>query len=400
VLEEAEAAGGAATTEKPSLEDLDAAFTLADEDASGKVDEREFVRLMKLIQAGKITGLGRPGWFQKGAVEQKFKGELATAAAADAQEVALAAALAAAGIAEKAKAAAAKVAAGKAKAGAPFAASKDDADELEWRAKFAHEAGPGKTFLDQAQFVGVVKKLIVRMMMKTGSGGSVPLNKDLEAAFVVADEDNSGGVDVDEFVTMMRVVKAGGAAGLGDGGWFSASSDKTAKFKAALKQTEEADAAKKAAHMAAAFQKAAAGDLLAKDEAEAIALALSAKDAYQATKAAEKEAAKAAAKAAFVTGSGSSSILGGFERSDSSPNGSDRTGGGAEKTPEEKLRAAAAAEAAKLSSAAPKLTPKELQAKHGFESVSDMMMENGVGQFTLALHEHGVDDFSELKVRE
>jgi len=41
-----------------SAHDLDAAFTLADEDQSGNVDEEEFVALMKLVEAGLVEGLG------------------------------------------------------------------------------------------------------------------------------------------------------------------------------------------------------------------------------------------------------------------------------------------------------------------------------------------------------
>ena len=41
-----------------SAHDLDAAFTLADEDKSGNVDEEEFVALMKLVDAGLVEGLG------------------------------------------------------------------------------------------------------------------------------------------------------------------------------------------------------------------------------------------------------------------------------------------------------------------------------------------------------
>ena len=68
ILEEARS-----SEEKPSIEDLEAAFTLADEDQSGAVDHKEFIELMKLINAGKVTGLGRPGWFKKVTLEQMCK---------------------------------------------------------------------------------------------------------------------------------------------------------------------------------------------------------------------------------------------------------------------------------------------------------------------------------------
>jgi len=43
----------------PTERDLDAAFVLADEDKSGRVDVYEFIKLFVLVQNGKITGLGR-----------------------------------------------------------------------------------------------------------------------------------------------------------------------------------------------------------------------------------------------------------------------------------------------------------------------------------------------------
>jgi len=342
-----------------------------------------------------VTGLGKPGFFQRGSVENKFKGELATVAASDAKETAAAEAKTAAELAEKSKKAAAKLAEAKAKAGAPPAKSQGESDELEWRALFTKEAGAKKN-LDKAQFVLVVRKLIVRMMMTTKSGGSVPEAKDLDAAFEVADEDKSGGVDEEEFVNMMKVIKAGGAEGLSNSGMlFFASNDKAAKFKAALKKADEAGAKKKAKDMKEAFEKAAAGDEVAKAEAEAMALALSAKDAAQRTKAAEKDAAKAAAKAAYLNGDTSGSGVSGSGIMDGERNKG--SGDNSDLAPEERQRAEAA-EAAKLSAYAPTLSPTELRLKHGYDSVSDMMVENGIGQFTLKLHEHGVDTFDELKV--
>jgi len=298
MLEEDESAD---ESTKPTQEDLDAAFTLADDDKSGDVDQQEFVQIMKLISAGKVTGLGRPGWFQKAALEEKYKTDLATEAAAEAQDAAAAAAKEAVELAEKSKAAAAKVEAAKAaaakgnsskaKAGAAFSA--DEATEVSWRELFKSEAGEDK-ILNMEQFDSVMKKV--------SSNSKVPNSKDLDAAFVVANEDNSGGVDEDEFIIMMKVIKAGSADGLSDGEIFSASSEKSAMFKAALKEAEDAAAAKKAKDLKAAFEKGAAGDEVAKAEAEALALEISVKDAAKRTKAAEKEAAEAAAKVAILKG--------------------------------------------------------------------------------------------------
>jgi hypothetical protein len=41
---------------QPSDADLDAAFTVADEDGNGVVDEDEFVRLMRLVKKGEVQG--------------------------------------------------------------------------------------------------------------------------------------------------------------------------------------------------------------------------------------------------------------------------------------------------------------------------------------------------------
>ena len=314
---------GADAVNRPTIVDLDAAFKLADEDKSGNVDLQEFVQLMKLVSAGKVTGLGKPGWFQKDTLEKKFKGDLASEAATGAQDAAAAAAKDAAELEAKSKEAAAEVAAAKAaadkaaaakaksaktKAGAASAASKDETDEMFWRQMFALDAG-SKAFLNKAQFDSVVKKLSLRMTATSDSDGSVPDSKDLDAAFVVADDDLSGGVDEEEFVAMMKVIKAGGAEGLSTSGSFSALSEQSAKFKAALKEAKEAAAAKKAKDTEAVNKKAAAGDKVAKAEAEALALAAAAKEASERNKAAEKVAAKAAAKAAKAKGESSSGVI-------------------------------------------------------------------------------------------
>jgi len=44
-----------AAAAQPSEADLDAAFTVADEDGNGVVDEEEFVRLMKLVKKGEVN---------------------------------------------------------------------------------------------------------------------------------------------------------------------------------------------------------------------------------------------------------------------------------------------------------------------------------------------------------
>jgi Ca2+-binding EF-hand superfamily protein len=44
----------ASAASQPSDADLDAAFTVADEDGNGVVDEDEFVRLMRLVKKGEV----------------------------------------------------------------------------------------------------------------------------------------------------------------------------------------------------------------------------------------------------------------------------------------------------------------------------------------------------------
>jgi len=279
---------------------LDAAFKLADEDNSGTVDIHEFVHLMRLIKGGKVTGLGKPGWFQKGSMEKKFKGDLATVAATGAKDCAATAAKEAAELAEKSKKASAKLAAAKAKAGALPAKSKEDTDEAFWRHVFSHQASTDG-FFSKDKFMSVVKKLSAR------NGGSMPEKKDLDAAFTLADEDRSGGVDEEEFINIMKVIKAGGVEGLGSEK--SASSEKAAKFKGDLEESEKVAAAKKANEMKLLHKKAAAGDELAKSEAEAVALEINAKEAAQRAKAAQEEAEQAQSKAQFVNGEGGLGII-------------------------------------------------------------------------------------------
>jgi hypothetical protein len=62
--------------ETPSDKDLDAAFTLADVDKSGGVDEREFLHLYELVAAGKVHGLSKASSLFGGAAAAKKKEEV------------------------------------------------------------------------------------------------------------------------------------------------------------------------------------------------------------------------------------------------------------------------------------------------------------------------------------
>ena len=55
----------------PKDKDLDLAFTLADVDESGSVDESEFLGLLSLIDKGEITGLSKSGFFGSGKAKKK-----------------------------------------------------------------------------------------------------------------------------------------------------------------------------------------------------------------------------------------------------------------------------------------------------------------------------------------
>jgi len=56
---------------EPTDKDLDAAFTLADEDKGGTVDEAEFLKLLTLIQAGQVAGLGKKSMFESASSRKK-----------------------------------------------------------------------------------------------------------------------------------------------------------------------------------------------------------------------------------------------------------------------------------------------------------------------------------------
>jgi hypothetical protein len=70
--------------------------------------------------------------------------------------------------------------------------------------------------LNQEQFKELVKKL----MKGVNSETSLPPDKDLDAAFILADEDKGGTVDEDEFLELYRKVRAGDVSGFDRGkGW-------------------------------------------------------------------------------------------------------------------------------------------------------------------------------------
>ena len=68
----------------PSDSDLEAAFTLADDDGSGRVDVFKFVRLCQLIKMGKVTGLGKASKQAQGNFSNDVKGAGSSLAPGDA----------------------------------------------------------------------------------------------------------------------------------------------------------------------------------------------------------------------------------------------------------------------------------------------------------------------------
>ena len=156
--------------------DLEAAFHLADEDQSMLIDGDEFGKLYQVIKAGKVQGLGKKSMFES--AEQKearvlaFKGSLEVANS-----------------------------------------SEDAIARVRHRfQKACQEAGVRA--LHKTAFKKLVKTLILEAGRKTAS------DADLEAAFLLADEDESMLIDEKEFLVLFQVIKAGKIAGLGSKGLF------------------------------------------------------------------------------------------------------------------------------------------------------------------------------------
>ena len=71
--------------------------------------------------------------------------------------------------------------------------------------------------IERKEFVKLIKKIM------KDEGEKAPPEKDLNAAFVQADEDGGGSVDMAEFVSLYAKVKKGEVKGLGGGSMFSLS---------------------------------------------------------------------------------------------------------------------------------------------------------------------------------
>jgi hypothetical protein len=256
-----------------------------------------------------VVGLGSPGWFQRGKLEAKFKSKVAAEEAADAQAVAAAKANAAAEAAAAAVAAA-DAASQKRRSSttvAPANLAPEEQEEQRWRTKFETAATGTASFeLDKPAFKALVKKLLVKELMKMtdlAQPGDPPLppppaDVDLDASFKVADADKSGLVDQEEFVKLMRLIKAGKVSGLGDTGFFGfGGGNKQKQFKEDLANAKEAETATKSAKLAQLQREAASGDEVAAAEAKAAELAEKSKVALAEAQAAQAEAAEKVEKA-------------------------------------------------------------------------------------------------------
>lgn len=83
------------------------------------------------------------------------------------------------------------------------------------------------TSLNLKAFKALVQRLLLVPSSKTGvknAAATAPSEKDLEAAFALADDDNSGGVDEREFVALFELVKQGAVKGLGKKSFFGSTS--------------------------------------------------------------------------------------------------------------------------------------------------------------------------------
>ena len=128
-------------------------------------------------------------------------------------------------------------------------------DMIDLRSKFnAKTKQDGTTDLSKESF-----KVLVKQIVEELEGGEAPSAKDLEAAFVLADEDKGGTVDLTEFTNLYIFIKRGEIKGLGSRSInFLAKRRQKKHVKEALVASIEADKERERKH---------ASDLSAKEEA-------------------------------------------------------------------------------------------------------------------------------------
>ena len=211
-------------TTGPTDADLNVAFLIADADSNGSVDENEFLALYALVKAGKVHGLssskgssrffGIPSW---------GKSKQGTGSQADAFRVALTAATASAGAHHGNDSSGDSQAATRRAAEREAVAWQDEVNAL--RSKFREactlvsgqplsrdHSGSGIILeLGKADFKNLVKMVTVERKIQQ------PSDVDLEAAFELADADDSSSIDEEEFVKLFTLVANGEVHGLGGG---------------------------------------------------------------------------------------------------------------------------------------------------------------------------------------
>jgi Ca2+-binding EF-hand superfamily protein len=172
-----EAQKGSSSTAGTSDTDLRKAFELADVDRSGLLDEEEFVQVMELIKEGNVTGLGNPlnplNWGKEEAFRKSIKGAAVSAETAPVPT---------------------------------------EDEVTRWRRQYdAASIAARKPYLGKLEFLELVKKILTGL-----SSMAIPTDMDLNKAFVLADVDESGLVDKEEFVQIMKLIKQGKVNGLGN----------------------------------------------------------------------------------------------------------------------------------------------------------------------------------------
>ena len=115
------------------------------------------------------------------------------------------------------------------------------------RAATLAKGGGGTPELDKNTFRALVRDVGMLKFDSDVAGGVnradlMPKDKDLDVAFIIADEDKSGGIDIDEFLNLYKLLKQGAFRGLGSqGGDKRANQEKKRLFRVQLEKTREAE---------------------------------------------------------------------------------------------------------------------------------------------------------------
>jgi hypothetical protein len=207
--------------------DLEVAFVITFEDEAGTISRDDFISLYHLIHEGFAQGLGGvSSSFPKAPAEKKamqtqFKEDLAS------EDV------------------------------LTMVLSEDELKKLRKKFRYKIKAQTsGNKGLEKWAFRELMKDVLA------GSGeDEVLTNKDLDKAFAIADEGNTGTIDKYDFINMYRLAKKGEVKGLsGGGGMFSTSSkellERHTRFAKSL-ATEDVLSHKEVENLKVAFKKKA-----------------------------------------------------------------------------------------------------------------------------------------------